>query len=114
MNRAEVVLAIRDAVDGRHVRWRSSGGVRFDGAESTIEIYDVEPRDQLPLLKGLRPMRDRIDEAAGGRAVFVFYTASQSRQRRERLQPEILLERIPFRGRDVAVCENQTHLPRQG
>jgi hypothetical protein len=112
MTRDEVVSAVREVVDGRHVRWRSPGGVYFDGAERTLEIYDVEARDQLVLLKGLREMRTAIDDAAGGPVVYIFYTPSQSRVRRARLPASILAVHVPFRHHDVAVAENQTLSPR--
>lgn len=112
MNRDDVVGALREVVDGRHVRWRSPGGIHYDGVERTLEVYDVEARDQLALLKGLRAMRADIDRAASGRVVFVFYTPSQSRERRAALAPVLLSAQLPFARTDIAVAENQTLPPR--
>lgn len=85
LDRKAVPLRVSELLDRRPVRWGEAVG-DYDGHERTLEIFDADAHEQRGLLRRLRPVRDALDEAAGGPLVIVFHTRGESR----RLYPEVV------------------------
>ena len=80
MTRAMIVRRVADLVGGRAVRWlpadRAFGG--YDGRENTLEIFNVEAKEQRSLLRSVSPGRAEIERAIGGPLIVVFHTPSET------------------------------------
>lgn len=79
LDRKAVPVRVSDLLDRRPVRWGELVG-DYDGRERTLEIFDADANEQRGLLRRLRPVREALDEAAGGPIVFVFHTRAESRR----------------------------------
>ncbi|HTE53656.1 MAG TPA: hypothetical protein VK698_22530 [Kofleriaceae bacterium] len=72
--------AVSAAIGGKPVRWASAGPSigDYDGRETTLDVFDVEARDQRRLLRQLRDLRREIEQAIGSPVVLVFHTPAQT------------------------------------
>ena len=73
LDRKAVPMRVSERLEQRPVRWGEMLG-DYDGRERTLDIFDADASEQRGLLRRLRPIRDALDEAAGGPIVFVFHT----------------------------------------
>jgi hypothetical protein len=71
---------IRDVMDGRPVRWADAPNLvgDYDGRERTLEVFDADAKDQRLLLRRLRPIREELEQAAGGPVLVIFHTSLES------------------------------------
>ncbi len=76
----QIPAAVSAAIGGRPVRWASAGPSigDYDGRETTLDVFNVEARDQRRLLRELRDLRREIEEAIGSPVVLVFHTPAQT------------------------------------
>lgn len=79
LDRKAVPVRVSELLDRRPVRWGEMVG-DYDGREHTLEIFDADANEQRGLLRKLRPVREALDEAAGGPIVLVFHTRAESRR----------------------------------
>jgi hypothetical protein len=50
----------------------------FDGHERTLQVFYAEVEDRPRLQRALRPLREELDQDAGGPIVFMFFTKFQT------------------------------------
>ena len=65
---------------GRPARWLPSGFALgdYDGVERTLEVFNVDAREELSLRRMIRSHRAELEAAAGGSIVFVFHSRFES------------------------------------
>ncbi len=82
-DRADVPLAVSKLMGNRPVRWAPPEKMVFDydGRERTLQVFNAAAKDQLELLKALRPIRAELQKAAGGPLVIIFHSPEQSESR---------------------------------
>ena len=79
LDRSAVPEWVSERLGHRPVRWGEGIG-DYDGRERTLEVFDVDAREQRAVLRSLRPWREQLDGAAGGALVIVFHTRAESRR----------------------------------
>ena len=89
--RDQVPQRVSEMVGGRPVRWTPTDVAvgDYDGRDRTLEIFNADVREQLTLLRALRPARSVIERAIGGPLVVLFHTSSET----QRLYPEMSTRR---------------------
>ncbi|HEY3356164.1 MAG TPA: hypothetical protein VGQ83_23130 [Polyangia bacterium] len=74
-------------LEGRPVRWASPAPAGdYEGRERTLEVFLADAAEQRPLLRLLRPLRPKLEAAAGGPIIVVFHTWAET----FRLYPEVV------------------------
>ena len=78
--RDELVSRLVRLFGDRPVRWGGPPQTLgdFDGNERTLEVFNADAREQLELLRRLRPLRGELESAAGGPVLVVFHTRAES------------------------------------
>jgi len=69
---------LREVFGGRPVRWADNAIGDYDGRERTLEVFNVDGRDQLPLRMRLRPLREELENDLGGPVVIIFHTSNET------------------------------------
>jgi hypothetical protein len=73
----KILRAVSRAMGDRPVRWGDSP-FAYDGHERTVEVFNADAEEQRELRKALRPLRDELNELAGGPLVLIFHTRLQT------------------------------------
>lgn len=76
--RTRQLAAVSALLDGRPVRWAVTQFGDYDGRERTLEVFNADAKEQLDLLRRLRPWRVELEATAGGPVVLVFHTRKES------------------------------------
>lgn len=65
---------------GRPTRWAPPGSMlgNYDGHERTLQVFNVESKDQLRCLELLESHLPSLEQASGGALVVIFFSAKQS------------------------------------
>jgi hypothetical protein len=85
---------LREVFAGRPVAWAGARAVGdYDGRERTLDVFNVDARDQLDLLKRFRGVRPEIEAALGGPVIVLFHTTKET----ARLYPEVAARQIEQR-----------------
>jgi hypothetical protein len=87
---------VSNLLDGRFVRWAASL-FEYDGHDRTLEVFDVPVKNQLEMLRKIRPERKALEEAAGGPLVIIFHARKPT------------LSEAPMRDCVVEIGESKAH-----
>jgi len=104
----EIVRRISVLLGGKSVRWTPAAQAvgDYDGRDRTVEVFEVEAREQRPLLRRLRPERKRIEDVIGGPLIVLFHTPAETR----RLFPEMSSRaRYPALAQKIASWTRPAH-----
>jgi hypothetical protein len=79
MNHADVPSMVARVLE-RPARWAPPGSFigEYDGQERTLQVFNVDAREQLRLLEHLEPHRSLLEQVAGGPLVVMFFSVAQS------------------------------------
>lgn len=102
MTRDEVARHVAELL-GLPARWASAHRSisSYDGCERTLEVFDADAGEQLPLLRRLCSERAALEHAAGGPLVIVFHTRAET----SRLYPDVVAEPYAQRNRSGELAD---------
>ncbi|MGE0324396.1 MAG: hypothetical protein AB7K71_06190 [Polyangiaceae bacterium] len=52
----------------------------YEGRTRTLEVFNADAREQLGLLKALRPFRTELEGDVGGTVIVIFHTRKESQR----------------------------------
>lgn len=89
--RDTALLRIAELVGGRKLRWLPGNSATgdYDGRARTLEIFDVEARDQRAVLRRMGSIRGEVESLIGGPLVIIFHTPAET----ARLFPQMSFRR---------------------
>lgn len=118
MTRDEIPARVSRHLDHRPVHWTRPEWLLgdYEGRSRTLDVFNADPAEQIPLLRRLRPLRPELEEAAGGPVTIIFHTCQETR----RLYPDVVsagasvrqLHDQPMRFQDVEVPIGEVASPR--
>lgn len=102
-NRAEILDSLREVTAYCYpLRWADEATSRgdFDGRRFAIEVFEIDPSEQIPFLKKILDVRERAERDLGHRCLFIFHTRAATKEHYAHLFPHA--EGLRFTGTDVA------------
>lgn len=61
------------------IRWTTCPG-DFPERDFTIDVFNIESKDQRPFLRKIEPIRQTLMDLVGSRCIFIFHTAAATKE----------------------------------
>ena len=100
---------------GRPARWATEGTLwgDYDGRENTLEVFNVDAKEQRALYRQMRPMREALEQEVGAPLIVLFHTRKESLRLYADFVFAALLESAPLEERENLPVDTSVR-PREG